>query len=130
MSFGPTVKGDVLQNYGDTQAAVTVARATLALSVIVSYPLPFYACRGGDVTAFLGVRALDLPRSRWIAFSLLFLSITVAVSLATNDVSVVLAFKGSVLASFIVYIFPAAFYMRILQQQRGAPLFSKQNAGP
>lgn len=114
-SFGDTVDGDVLENYPKT-VVITCARGFVALLVLPSYPLQLFPSRQCMLTlldalapAEGGAETATAAR-RHVAVTAGFLMASLAVALAVDDLSTILAVVGATGSTAVTYILPGGIF--------------------
>eukprot|EP00753_Platysulcus_tardus_P017388 PLAT6389.6.p1 GENE.PLAT6389.6~~PLAT6389.6.p1 ORF type:complete len:475 (+),score=157.24 PLAT6389.6:41-1426(+) len=104
LSFLDETKGDILDNFPANDAAATVARLLLALTMVLTFPMEHFVARH-IVMAVMGVKMTD--KRRYLSTAVLWGSTTL-LSLVFTDVGVVLELTGAFSASSLGFILPAA----------------------
>eukprot|EP00753_Platysulcus_tardus_P017383 PLAT6389.1.p1 GENE.PLAT6389.1~~PLAT6389.1.p1 ORF type:complete len:520 (+),score=147.81 PLAT6389.1:41-1561(+) len=102
--FLDETKGDILDNFPANDAAATVARLLLALTMVLTFPMEHFVARH-IVMAVMGVKMTD--KRRYLSTAVLWGSTTL-LSLVFTDVGVVLELTGAFSASSLGFILPAA----------------------
>eukprot|EP01134_Creolimax_fragrantissima_P003332 CFRG3332T1 len=114
-TFGPTIDKDLLKMYPKNRL-ITVCRLCITMLVITSYPLQTHPCRD-NLTHLLAklFPKLDIHNSdrafAAITFFICFFGYIVA--MLVTDLSKVLAVVGATASTFITYILPGLFYMKL-----------------
>ncbi|KNC55379.1 uncharacterized protein AMSG_12410 [Thecamonas trahens ATCC 50062] len=127
--FGEHTQGDVLNNFSPDWVPVLIARLTLGLALILSYPLVLFALRE-NLDSFLfrsaspvAAAADDPPYWRFKALTVAIVLITNGIAIATDNVATVFGFSGSVFGVAIVYILPGLFYVRLYHLMSPSPAY-------
>ncbi len=111
LTFRADTEDDVLNSYGKRDAAAIVGRLAMAFTIAFSYPLVCFAWRRNVCNVFLTKTRDTYPRHFIVTVAALVGSVIIAI--IANKISIVLGFSGSVAGTCVVYIFPAAFYLRL-----------------
>jgi len=140
LDFGADVKGDILNNFSDHYQPALWGRLALAFSIIFTYPFAFHSFRVNvEQFAALVKRQLQLRRQQHSSASLegslasasssapalvlsprqekalivVLFAFTVLLGIAIPQIEVILAYKGALLGSFVIFIFPGAFLLQL-----------------
>ena len=123
--FGDRTAGDIMTNLEHSPLFGVGEEAELALLVlvVVTFPLAHHCFRAGVIALTWGERHTTntLPFGSYapLTVATVFAPVLVGVCVGSH-VEVVLAYKGAILGSCIVYIFPALMYAALaLKEQRG-----------
>ncbi|XP_060693825.1 sodium-coupled neutral amino acid transporter 7 [Hemiscyllium ocellatum] len=109
LTFGSSVNVDVLLSYPSTDISVTIARASITLCVVTSYPILHFC--GRSVIEGLWVRYMgedvDLSRERRrrLLQTLVWFFLTLVLALFIPDIGKVISVIGGLAACFIL-VFP------------------------
>lgn len=107
--FGSGVEGDIFDNLShDTH--ILIGKMSLGVSAIGCFPFAFQVLRACLNEAF-GLP--NAPRFQFF-FTFFIIAFCAGIALAIPKIEVVMAFKGSLFGSFIVFIFPGMFMWRVL----------------
>lgn len=118
MSFGPLTKGDFILNYPSTNPWIWVCR--VLLSITVYFVLPVALSPAAKSCAQLVLSALPGGRNRTVSRPLHLFSTTLClatctgIAVATSDISAVINILGGILATSVMFWFPAFVYYCIL----------------
>ena len=108
LTFGSLTLGDVLRNFSSTYELAVLARLALAFTVIMTFPFAHHSVRRGVIALYFGdgknTDNIEFGSLLKITLIIVFASTTIGV-LATK-VEVVLAYKGAIFGSLMVYILP------------------------
>jgi len=122
LTFGASSQGLVLDNFAKDDALATGARAATLASVVFGYPFVLVAFRDGLIRLCLP-RASSQAKSREpdmrttrIVTALIVVTTTAAATVVDN-LGLVVALVGALLATSIVYIMPTIASLKILAKQ-------------
>eukprot|EP00041_Stephanoeca_diplocostata_P001758 m.21288 g.21288 ORF g.21288 m.21288 type:complete len:383 (-) comp12372_c0_seq2:175-1323(-) len=129
--FGENTVDDVLKNFAPGFELAIVARLALACVVIFTFPLANNALRASMVNIFYAPRYTPDTLPLRLHFMLTAGVVVVATTLGIvcENVSVVLAYKGSIFGSNMVYIFPPLMYVQLLRQQKPHAVMGRSSSG-
>eukprot|EP00949_MAST-11_sp_MAST-11-sp1_P003777 g3777.t1 len=121
LTFGSLTLGDVLRNFSSTYELAVLARLALAFTVIMTFPFAHHSVRRGVIALYFGdgknTDNIEFGSLLKITLIIVFASTTIGV-LATK-VEVVLAYKGAIFGSLMVYILPPITFAALkLRQHR------------
>eukprot|EP00033_Pygsuia_biforma_P002049 GCRY01002277.1.p1 GENE.GCRY01002277.1~~GCRY01002277.1.p1 ORF type:complete len:466 (+),score=123.50 GCRY01002277.1:132-1400(+) len=120
VQFGSDVKGDILATFSDHDNLVLSCRIGLAIVLLFSYPLVFFATRRSiNFVFFKGTESTEL---RHYAVTLTLISFCVFIAWLVPDISIVFSYNGSLFGCAIVYTVPALMY-RSLAKPLGKSVF-------
>jgi len=108
LTFFDKIKDNILENYGDHDTLVTVARGLLTFVMICHYPVTAYCCR--SAIDFLLFGNSPLTNRRHIIETLLLWGCCFATSVAVPSITVVLGLAGSI--PFTEFLLPSIFLRR------------------
>ncbi|KAJ2158524.1 hypothetical protein GGF46_003707 [Coemansia sp. RSA 552] len=112
-SFGLDTQPNLLNNFARDDGLANFARALLAFSLTLTYPMQFYPIR--DLAAeSLGLsldRAADRPRFHLL--SLVLFASTLVTALLVDDLGFVFKLIGTAAASLLVFGLPGVIYLRL-----------------
>ena len=117
VTFGCVSNGLVLNNYAVADRLALTARLGIGLSIIFSYPLNFVGLREGAL-ALIGKQKQAARRSWHAASTVLLLGVMNGLALVVKDLGALAAFSGALAGSAIIYIFPAAMFLKSAALQR------------
>jgi len=126
VTFGTKASSVILDSYSDNDWPISIARFSMGLSIVASFPLSFSGLREAAVTLLKA----SLPRSApsmdliWCQDVLSVVLLTVIVGLATIlvDAGVVVSIVGALCGSAIIYIVPSVLYAATVPQARAAEI--------
>ena len=123
LSFGEMTSGDVLENFKGTYSLAVGARAALLIVLVSCYPKVQHSVRDGIIR--LGTRGqytTDTVSMRTLAMVTIgVVGATTLIGTLVQKVEVVLAYKGGIFGSLLVYVWPATMYMALAEQRRRRP---------
>ncbi|XP_062581724.1 putative sodium-coupled neutral amino acid transporter 10 isoform X2 [Saccostrea cucullata] len=116
-----TIGGDVITQFSET-LVVDIIQILFVLSIVVSFPLIIYPCRGSFYTLLFAQKPKHEDiESRPIIPEIHFKVITVCIvmfamitGILVPNVEFVLAMNGATMGTLICYIFPAVFFLRVM----------------
>jgi amino acid permease len=110
LTFGSHSSGLILNNYSPYDPLFTASRATVASSLLFSYPLPFVGFRDGmlDALSISGKDRTDTPLLNALSVGLLA-TVTLAAD-SIQDLALVLSIGGGSLSTIVASVFPALMY--------------------
>ncbi|KAI9502380.1 hypothetical protein GGI25_004774 [Coemansia spiralis] len=119
MAFGLQTEPNLLNNFDNDDVLANIARALLAFSLLLTYPMQFYPVRD------LLNDALGLHHGA--GFNLVavgLFALTLATALVVDDLGVVFKLVGTAASSLIVFVLPGAIYLKLvsLRKHEAAPL--------
>jgi len=115
-TFTGFAQGDVLENYCHLDSVINFARFIFACTIMMTFPIECFVTREVVENAVFSF-SKPTPLWRHVAISVVLVGISVAVSLTTDCLGVVLELNGVVNAAPLAYIFPALCVMK-LQNER------------
>jgi amino acid permease len=119
ITFGSDIKGDLFDNYDSDDTLILWARLVLALSVTFTIPFSFLSVRRHTANVIYGLDDdFNYPLLRKVVITMLLLALCVLIGLVFPDVEIVISFKGSLLGTPVIYVFPGLFYLKLLQKDR------------
>lgn len=107
LTFGAQAKGNVLNNYSTSDPLATIARLSVACSVVCTYPLAFTGLRDG----VMSLLAVTSSRRNHLLTTLLLLSAITVSALILKNVAFVVNLGGAIFGALIVYIFPSVLFL-------------------
>ncbi|KAJ2708770.1 hypothetical protein H4R19_004584, partial [Coemansia spiralis] len=111
-SFGLRTEPNVLNNFAHDDALANVARALLAFSLTLTYPMQFYPIR--DLLGESLGLSLDGRRRGLHALTLALFASTLAVALTVSDLGVVFKLIGTAASSLLLFGLPGILYLRLV----------------
>ncbi|KAF4653477.1 Solute carrier 38 member [Perkinsus olseni] len=121
LTYGPATEGSIVKNmtqdFNDGDVFVAVAFILMALAVLAAYPLNIFPIRASIKATIRGITGKRGPFQWWVGPLIVIISIilSVVVAIYLPDVQTVLYFVGSVTGSYIVYVVPGCFCVRLLK---------------
>lgn len=115
LCFSTDTQANVLNNFGPNSFAINMARLSLAVSLMLTYPLDCLVARQVITEALLGPStssSYHLPILHPLITSLL-VGITLTVGIGYTNLEMILELTGGVAASGLAFIFPAACYLKL-----------------
>ncbi|KAJ1664485.1 hypothetical protein IW140_003860 [Coemansia sp. RSA 1813] len=117
-SFGLLTDPNVLNNFSADDTLANVARALLAFSLTLTYPMQFYPIRDLLGYSFLGISPeANQPaqqRMRFHAFTVLLFASTVTVAVIVNDLGFVFKLIGTGASSLLIFVLPGIIYLSLI----------------
>ncbi|KAJ1797016.1 hypothetical protein LPJ59_003394 [Coemansia sp. RSA 2399] len=117
-SFGLLTDPNVLNNFSADDALANVARALLAFSITLTYPMQFYPIRDLLGSSLLGLS--DDPheepaqhRWRFHALTVALFASTLGVALVVDDLGFVFKLIGTAASSLLVFVLPGIIYFAL-----------------
>jgi len=118
LAFGSDIKGDLFDNYDADDTLILWGRLVLAFAVTFTVPFSFLSVRRHTANVIYGLDDdFKYPRPRKIVVTLLLLGACVLIGILFQDVEIVIAYKGSLLGTPVIYVLPALFYLKLLQKE-------------
>lgn len=123
--FRGVTHGNVLNNYSQQDELVNFSRVLYAITMVLTYPMEIVVARHCvfAVAQKICTRMPSRPDVSYAWHTLVTIGIfllTLAVGLSTDDLGIVLEITGSVSATILGFIMPAALYFRLNPNWRGA----------
>lgn len=110
LSFGAHTDSNIMENYPASDILMVVAKVGYLLVVCAAYPINCFVLRSSlDKLIFPSSQPAPWWRNFLIALVLVSLSTVLAIVLPT--ISLILGIVGSVPGSFLAFVFPALFYI-------------------
>jgi sodium-coupled neutral amino acid transporter 11 len=108
LTFGRMTKGNVLENFAPNYSLAIGARIALAVVVIFTLPLAAHSLRSSMFALFWDNKYTsdNAPRSIIASISIGVLVACGIIGVIFTKIEVVLAYKGGIFGSCLVYIFP------------------------
>lgn len=130
MTFGACTADNVLLNLGENFNLAVVARLALSILVAVTFPMAHNSLRASVVNLYWkGEYTPDnLPTKYHVLLTVILTTAATLTGILVEKVTVVLAYKGAIFGSFIVYILPALMFVR-LRALRDAGLIDRSEPG-
>eukprot|EP01063_Lacrimia_lanifica_P004149 TRINITY_DN12316_c0_g1_i1.p1 TRINITY_DN12316_c0_g1~~TRINITY_DN12316_c0_g1_i1.p1 ORF type:complete len:549 (+),score=151.09 TRINITY_DN12316_c0_g1_i1:76-1722(+) len=117
--FGDATTGDLLMDFSADWGPAIAARLALAVLVICVFPMTCHSIRDSLIDIYYrGEYTTDsCPTPQYVALTVFIITISTIVGVTCTKVEDVLAYKGALFGSMMVYIFPPLVYM-ILKRNR------------
>ncbi|KAJ2808920.1 hypothetical protein H4R20_000514 [Coemansia guatemalensis] len=114
-SFGLETQPNLLNNFASDDTLANVARALLAFSLTLTYPMQFYPIRDlfGESLGLSLDAQLPQQRSWFHALTMLLFGATLAVALTVDDLGFVFKLIGTGASSLLVLGLPGIIYLRV-----------------
>ncbi|KAJ2353717.1 hypothetical protein IWW50_004075 [Coemansia erecta] len=116
-SFGLDTQPNLLNNFASDDGLANIARALLAFSLTLTYPMQFYPIRDLLGESLLGLSADSLSRAgraKFHGLSLLLFASTLVVALKVDDLGFVFKLIGTAASSVLVFGLPGIIYLRLV----------------
>ncbi|GJJ06060.1 hypothetical protein Clacol_000248 [Clathrus columnatus] len=110
--FTDKTRGNILNNFSQTDTLINVARFCFGLNMFTTFPLELSACEKVIEQYFFSHEPFNQHRHVLFTTSIAFAAMFLA--LITCDLGVMLEITGGVSATTLAYIFPAACYIKLL----------------
>ena len=120
---GQFTAGDVLENFAPTYKLAVASRGALLVVLASCYPKVHHAVRDGVIRLAYGDRYTtdSLPFPKLAALTALIVGASTLVGILCDKVEVVLAYKGAIFGTLMVYTFPALMHAALtMQRARGS----------
>ena len=130
LSFGNETKGDVLENFADGYTLAVGARGALLIVLISCYPKVQHSVRDG-LLRMIGGRSTDDASPRQLTLvAAAVVGATTLIGTLVDHVEVVLAYKGAIFGSLLVYVWPAVMHSALVEQRTDHGLLSAEGLLP
>ncbi|KAK3108965.1 hypothetical protein FSP39_019864 [Pinctada imbricata] len=126
ITFTGYTQGDLLENYCHDDDLLNGARFAFCVTIMLTYPLECFVVREVIQNTFFTANADGEPFWRHLLVTIGIVILTVAVSMLTDCLGIVLTFNGVLVASPLAFIIPPVLVIRLRQE----PLVSKGNIVP
>ncbi|KAJ2660464.1 hypothetical protein IWW48_002928 [Coemansia sp. RSA 1200] len=143
-SFGVLTEPNVLNNFGPDDNLANVARALLAFSLTLTYPMQFYPIRDLLAHSLLGLSPTDdeeeennsrssllsgsLQKVKFRVFTIALFASTLVTALVIEDLGFVFKLIGTAASSLIVFVLPGVIYLVLVSPYSLWPPWSTKNA--
>ena len=119
LSFGAMTSGDVLENFSPTYPLAIGARLALLVVLISCYPKVQHCVREGIIRLAVGKgHTTDtLPFATLALITAAVVACSTLIGVVCDRIEVVLAYKGAIFGSLMVYILPALMYTALTLQR-------------
>lgn len=105
LTFGSSSLGFILNNYAQNDIAASIARATIGLSLVTSFPFPFAGMRN-NVFAIMRITDSAQREYTMLPFAIAGVSVLAVLALFIKDVSFVTSISGSIFGTSLTYVIP------------------------
>ncbi|XP_074659138.1 putative sodium-coupled neutral amino acid transporter 11 [Tubulanus polymorphus] len=116
-------QGDLLENYCRNDDLMNAIRIIFALTIMLTYPIECFVVREVVENSLFVNNTQPAPLKRHVIITLIVVTLTVVVSMATDCLSIVLQLNGVLAAAPLAYIIPPLCVMRLQQDA----IFSLKN---
>lgn len=114
LTFGEHCQGNILNSYSPYDPLASASRATIALSLILTYPLPFVGFR--DVALDILEVPVDGRTDELVSVvSVVLLTVVTLCAFAVQDLALVLSVGGGTFSTAVSFVFPALMYQASLK---------------
>lgn len=120
LNFGLMTKGNILNNFKSNDNWINIARFCFGLNMLTTFPLEIFVVRDVLKEILLSRKAIDgstshLELTKWQHFTITSLLVftSMAVSLFTCNLGMILELIGATSASLMAYIIPPLCYLRL-----------------
>lgn len=116
-----TIGGDVITQFSET-LVVDIIQILFVLSIVVTFPLIIYPCRGSFYTLLFAQKPKHediesrpiIPEIHFKVITIFIVLFSMVVGILVPNVEFVLAMNGATMGTLICYIFPAVFFLRVM----------------
>jgi len=112
--FTDKTQGNILNNFSANDTLINVARFCFGLNMFTTLPLELFVCREVIEQFFFSHETFSYQRHLLFTTSILFASMILA--MITCDLGVMLELTGGISATALAFIFPAACYLKLMDQ--------------
>jgi amino acid permease len=116
LTFGQACNGFILNSYSPFDPLITVSRVALAISIALTYPLPFFGLRDG----VLDIMQVPMKQRNNNDISVLSVGLLLGVTVMAylvKDVALVLSVGGGTFSTAISSVIPALMFRSAVKQQ-------------
>jgi len=111
MTFGPATESNILLNLSGTSIATTVARLSIILMVIVSYPVLLMPARLAMIS--LLYQTSECSNFIFYGLTVVFFLLTLVLAIFVPKIEMVFAIAGGTLGSWLILIIPGILMLRM-----------------
>ncbi|XP_064648344.1 putative sodium-coupled neutral amino acid transporter 11 [Lineus longissimus] len=111
-AFKSFTQGDILENFCSKDDLANAARIIYSINIMLTYPIECFVVRD-VIENSVFINRQPQPLWRHIIVTLVICVTTLAISLITDCVSIVLEITGATMASPMIFIFPALCLMKL-----------------
>ena len=118
LTFGQSSAGFILNSYSSYDPLITLSRTALAVSIALTYPLPFFGLRDG----FLDVLRIPQEKRTETLIRLLSLGLLIGITIGAyfvKDLALVLSVGGGSFSTILSSVFPALMFRSAVKQYKG-----------
>jgi amino acid permease len=112
-TFGGSSNSYILNNYSPHDPLATICRTAIAFSTLLTYPLAFIGFRDGVLDIF-NLSPASISPTRLNCLTLTLLTFITLIACFVTDLGVINAITGGMLATAIVFVFPALMYRQVV----------------
>jgi len=133
VAFGSWTLGDVLENFAPSYTLAVAVRLALVVVLISVFPKAHHSIREGAIQLLSNATASTDTLPFWKLTTWTFFLVAAATMLGVlcQQVEVVLAYKGAIFGSLMVYIYPSLMHtslsMQALQESSGSDKLLEQD---
>ncbi|GJE94466.1 amino acid transporter [Phanerochaete sordida] len=124
--FTDKTQGNILNNFAANDTLINVARFCFGLNMFTTLPLELFVCREVIEQFFFSHETFNMQRHVFFTTAILFAAMSL--SLITCDLGVMLEITGGASATALAFIFPAACYLKLVDQS--IPWYHRSKLGP
>jgi len=118
--FGNATKDDIILNYhgfsGANEGIFSVARVGIVFIVVFSYPMLLHPCRA-CLNSILGIEQPTYVV--YVGETIGIIGFTWLISIVVPVLGTIVGYTGAIAGTLLGFIFPAAFYMRLVPERKG-----------
>ena len=120
MAFGEETQGSILLNFAPKWWVAVAARLLLAIVVVFTFPLANHAVRDSAFSLFTMGRLTtnNAPFKPYVAVTLLLVVFAAFAGITFDRIESILAVKGALFGTCVVYVLPPLMYARLSLEQR------------
>eukprot|EP01060_Flectonema_neradi_P026399 TRINITY_DN3535_c0_g1_i1.p1 TRINITY_DN3535_c0_g1~~TRINITY_DN3535_c0_g1_i1.p1 ORF type:complete len:517 (+),score=62.41 TRINITY_DN3535_c0_g1_i1:59-1609(+) len=120
LAFGASTEGDVLKNFSEHWDPAIVGRLALASLVVFTFPMTCHFIRDCIIDLWYdGEHSTDsCPIKPYMFITVAIIVVATVIGVLVTKVEVILAYKGAIFGSCMVYIFPPLMYTVLRQRQQ------------
>jgi sodium-coupled neutral amino acid transporter 10 len=129
LTFRSATLGDVLENFNKAYPEAIAGRLALAFVVVCTFPLANFSLRESIITLWTGGKftTRTLPFSSFAPLTIGIIACALTVGILITKVEVVLAYKGAIFGSCIVYILPSLMYLSLRRKYGANPEYQEKS---
>eukprot|EP00002_Diphylleia_rotans_P040267 TRINITY_DN9501_c0_g1_i1.p1 TRINITY_DN9501_c0_g1~~TRINITY_DN9501_c0_g1_i1.p1 ORF type:complete len:430 (-),score=78.58 TRINITY_DN9501_c0_g1_i1:242-1531(-) len=111
LSFRDDTESDVLENLDSGKVYVAITKIAIILLLVFSYPVIQFACRSSLSNLIFKQNVATLGKRAFL--SALIVAVTSTLAYLVPDIAVVFSFSASTAAVCVIWLIPAASYIKI-----------------